>query len=100
MAVSVALGSGGRWCDRSHDSGCVVQIERNSPRAGADQHVVRLPQSAIVPVRNNLWDQYTGRRLIVLAPNAGLVIANLTATGAARVVRLYVNMELAAAVSF
>ena len=33
----------------------------------------------LVPVQNNLWDQYTGDQLIVLAPNEGLVITNLTA---------------------
>jgi hypothetical protein len=53
-----------------------------------------------VPVQNNLWDQCTGDQPIVLAPNEGLVIATLTAMGAAGVVRLYVNIEFAIAAGF
>jgi hypothetical protein len=36
----------------------------------------------------------------VVAPNEGLVIANLTAMGAAGVVRLYVNVEAAITSAF
>jgi hypothetical protein len=36
----------------------------------------------------------------VLAPNEGLVIANVTTIGAADVVRLYVHIEFAIAGSF
>jgi hypothetical protein len=42
-------------------------------------------------------DRYTGDQLIGLAPNEGVVIANLTAMGAAGIVRLYVNVEFAIA---
>jgi hypothetical protein len=47
----------------------------------------------LVPVQNNLWDQYTGDQLIALAPNEAVVITNLTAMGAA-VIRPHVNIEL------
>jgi hypothetical protein len=75
---------------RTLDTNALAQIGAWSGGAG----------QGLVPVQNNLWDQYTGDQLIVLAPNEGLVIANLTAMSAAGVVRLYVNVEFALAGAF
>ncbi len=63
-------------------------------------NIPRRFHKGIVPVQNNLWDQYTGDQFIVLAPNEGLAIANLTAMGSAGVVRFYFNIEFATASAF
>jgi len=86
IAAAAALTAG----TRTLDTNALAQIGAWSGGAG----------QGIVPVQNNLWDQYTGDQLVVLAPNEGLIIANLTAMGAAGVVRLYVNVELAITNSF
>ena len=86
IAAAAALTAG----TRTLDVNAPAQIGAWSGGAG----------QGLVPVQNNLWDQYTGDQLIVLAPNEGLVIANLTAIGAAGVIRLYVNVEFAVAASF
>jgi hypothetical protein len=86
LATTAALTAG----TRTLDTNALAQIGAWSGGAG----------QGLVPVQNNLWDQYTGDQLIVLAPNEGLVIANLTAMGAAGVVRLYVNIEFAVAGAF
>jgi hypothetical protein len=57
-------------------------------------------QGVISPFTANLWDQYAGDHQLVLAPNEGLIIAPLTAMGAAGVGRLYVNAELAVVASY
>jgi hypothetical protein len=86
IATTAALTAG----TRTLDTNALAQIGAWSGGAG----------QGLVPVQNNLWDQYTGDQLVVLAPNEGLVIANLTAMGAAGVIRLYVNVEFAVAVAF
>jgi hypothetical protein len=86
IATTAALTAG----TRTLDTNALAQIGAWSGGAG----------QGIVPVQNNLWDQYTGDQLIVLAPNEGLVIANLTAMGAAGVIRLYVNVEFAISGAF
>ena len=86
VATTAALTAG----TRTLDTNALAQIGAWSGGAG----------QGLVPVQNNLWDQYTGDQLIVLAPNEGLVIANLTAMGAAGVIRLYVNVEFAIAAAF
>jgi hypothetical protein len=86
IATTAALTAG----TRTLDTNALAQIGAWS--GGADQ--------GLVPVQNNLWDQYAGDQLIVLAPNEGLVITNLMAMGAAGVVRVYVNVEFAIATSF
>jgi len=86
IAAAAALTTG----TRTIDTNALAQLGAWSGGAG----------QGLVPVPNNLWDQYTGDQLIVLAPNEGLVITNLTAMGAAGVVRLYVNIEFAIAAAF
>jgi hypothetical protein len=86
IATTAALTAG----TRALDTNALAQIGAWSGGAG----------QGLVPVQNNLWDQYTGDQLIVLAPNEGLVVANLTAMGAAGVVRLYVNVEFAVVAAF
>jgi hypothetical protein len=86
IATTAALTAG----TRTLDTNALAQIGAWSGGAG----------QGVVPLQNNLWDQYTGDQLIVLAPNEGLVVANLTAMGAAGVVRLYVNVEFAIAAAF
>ncbi|MBN8995219.1 MAG: hypothetical protein J0H94_08330 [Rhizobiales bacterium] len=86
IAAAAALTAG----TRTLDTNALAQLGAWSGGAG----------QGIVPVQNNLWDQYTGDQLIVLAPNEGLVIANLTTMGAAGVARLYINVEFAIASAF
>jgi hypothetical protein len=57
-------------------------------------------QGIISPFTCNLWDQYSGDHQLVLAPNEGLIIAPITAMGAAGVGRLYVNAEIAVVASY
>ena len=86
IATTAALAAG----TRTLDTNALAQIGAWSGGTG----------QGLVPVQNNFWDQYTGNQLIVVAPNEGLIIANLTAMGASGVVRLYANVEFAIASAF
>ncbi len=54
----------------------------------------------IVPAPDNLLQHAAGDYPLVLAQNEGLIIQNLTTMGAAGVGKLYVNLEVAEAVSY
>jgi hypothetical protein len=86
ISSTAALGAGTKTLDSNHLS----QVGQWSGAAGA----------ALQPAPNNLSSQDTGDYPVVLAQNEGINVMNLTAMGAAGVIKLYVNIEFAEATSY
>jgi hypothetical protein len=81
-----ALTAGTKTLDTNH----LAQIGQWSGAAGA----------ALQPAQNNLLSHDTGDYPLILAQNEGINVMNLTAMGAAGVIKAYVNIELAEASSY
>lgn len=88
IAAAAALTAGTRTLDTNH-------LGQVGGYAGA-----ALAGVIVAPASNNLLQHDAGDYPLVLAQNEGFTITNITALGAAGVGRLYVNCELAEAVSY
>lgn len=86
ISTTGALTAGTKTLDTNH----LAQIGQWSGAAGA----------ALTPAPNNLISHATGDYPVVLATNEGINVMNLTAMGAAGVIRAYINIEFAEVASY
>lgn len=86
ISTTAALTAGTKTLDTNH-------LAQNGAWSG-------VAGTGLAVVANNLLSHDTGDYPLVLATNEGFNIMSLTALGAAGVIRLYVNMELAEATAY